>query len=149
MNEVNDPYYKSWLWIPKVWGVVYSIALVAAVAAINAIGPTSYRQVIGVVVFGLGVPLTFKSLVNTGCDLRFHICALVKGMIAGLLFLIFAMIADPIVWSFLQQAVAWSPLGNPQELFSIQQAWVFAGIFGGFAARVVEVKRMTATKGDK
>lgn len=144
MNIDEEPYYKTWLWIPKVWLITYGFALLVAVLSVQAFGPESYRMAIGVVVFGLGIPLTFKSLVGAGCDVRFQICALVKGMISGVAFLVLTFIVDPITWSVASQFISWTPLSNPTELWNIQQIWIFAGLFGGFAARVVEVRRITS-----
>ncbi len=145
MNLSDEPYYKTWLWIPKVWLITYVVAVLASFFSVQIFGPRSYRMAIGLVVFGLGIPLTFKSLVGVGCDVRFQICALVKGMIAGGAFLLLTFIADPLTWSVISQLVAWTPLSDPIELWSIQQVWIFTGLFGGFAARVVEVKRINVS----
>jgi hypothetical protein len=87
-------------------------------------------------------PVTYKSLVGGGCSLRFQICALVKGMFAGVVFLMITMVADSLLWPGLALIVGWNPTSlSVSELF--YQIWFFSGIVGGIGARVVEVRGYT------
>ena len=83
--------------------------------------------------------MTYRNLVGGGCSLRFHICALVKGMLAGFVFLILAFVADMLVWQTIGSSLGWSPfaLGFSQDIYLI---WLLSGTIGGFGARIVEVR---------
>jgi hypothetical protein len=135
---------KSWLWIPAIWIVVYSLMLVVGIALGNMFSPISYWWVMLVGVPLTITPVTYKSLVGGGCSLRFQICALVKGMFAGVVFLMFTMIADSLLWPNLALTVGWDPTSfSISELF--YQIWFFSGIIGGIGARIVEVRGYTAS----
>lgn len=85
------------------------------------------------------IPVTYRMLVGGGCSLRFQICALVKGMLAGVVMLVLTSYADTVVWQALLPIVGWTPLvSNISEM--IAQVWFFSGIIGGMGARVVEVR---------
>jgi hypothetical protein len=89
------------------------------------------------------VPVTYRSLVGGGCSLRFQICALVKGMFAGIVFLMLTMITDTLLWPNLAPIIGWNPTSfSISDLF--YQIWFFSGILGGMGARVVEVRGYTA-----
>ena len=137
---------KSWLWIPAIWVLVYSIVLIIGITIGNMITPIYYW---GVMLIGVPIaiiPVTYKSLVGGGCSLRFQICALVKGAFAGLLFFIMTMIADSLLWPNLALSIGWNPMTLVQtDLF--YQIWFFSGIIGGFAARIVEVRGYQANPG--
>jgi hypothetical protein len=130
---------KSWLWIPAIWILVYSIVLIIGIAIGNMIAPIYYW---GVMLIGVPItiiPVTYKSLVGGGCSLRFQICALVKGAFAGLLFFIMTMITDSLLWPNLALSLGWNPMTLVQtDLF--YQIWFLSGIIGGFGARIVEVR---------
>jgi hypothetical protein len=84
-------------------------------------------------------PVTYKSLVGGGCSLRFQICALVKGMFAGVIFMLLTSMVDSLLWPSLSLTVGWNPtLFSISELF--YQVWFFSGIIGGIGARIVEVR---------
>ena len=133
---------KSWLWLPAIWVVVYSILLVVGIT----LGPMYYW---GVMLIGVPLtiaPVTYKSLVGGGCSLRFQICALVKGAFAGMLFFILTMIADSLLWPNLALSVGWNPTTSSlTELF--YQIWFFSGIIGGVGARVIEVRGYSSDPG--
>lgn len=96
-------------------------------------------------VFLLGVPivvapLTYRRLVGGACSVRFRVCALVKGIMAGVVFVLLSFIADVVVWSLAGPLAGWSPMPHNQLDFSPYYAWFLAALVGGFAARVAEVR---------
>ena len=126
---------KSWLWVPAVWIAVYSILLVVGIL----LGPVYYWGVMLVGVPLTIAPITYKNLVGGGCSLRFQICALVKGMAAGMIFFILTMVADSLLWPNLSISLGWNPTTSSlTDLF--YQIWFFSGIIGGFGARIIEVR---------
>jgi hypothetical protein len=126
---------KSWLWVPAVWIIVYSILLVVGIV----LGPMFYWGVMLVGVPLTIAPITYKNLVGGGCSLRFQICALVKGMAAGMIFFILTMVADSLLWPSLSISLGWNPtIGSLVDLF--YQIWFFSGIIGGIGARIIEVR---------
>lgn len=130
---------KSWLWVPAVWVVVYSILLLIGIA----LGPIYYW---GVMLIGVPLtiaPITYKNLVGGGCSLRFQICALVKGMFAGMIFFVLTLVADSLLWPNLTLTLGWNPVTlNATELF--YQIWFISGIIGGIGARIIEVRGPTS-----
>lgn len=106
------------------------------------LGPLFYWSAIIVGVPLVVIPMTYKNLVGGGCSLRFQICALVKGMLAGFVFLALSLLADPIIWQALSVSIGWTPLtlGISQDIHFI---WFFSGVIGGFGARIVEVRGQT------
>jgi hypothetical protein len=134
---------KSWLWVPGIWIIVYSLMMVVGIALGGVFGPIYYWWTTLFVVPLIIIPTTYKSLVGGGCSLRFQICALVKGSFAGVIFLLLTMIADSLLWPNLALTVGWNPtLFSTSELF--YQVWFFSGIIGGIAARIVEVRSFSA-----
>jgi len=137
---------KSWLWVPAIWVVVYSILLVIGITLGNMFDPMYYW---GVMLIGVPLtiaPVTYKNLVGGGCSLRFQICALVKGMAAGFIFFALTMIADALLWPNLALTLGWNPTTlNVTELF--YQIWFFSGIIGGIGARIIEVRGYTSDPG--
>jgi len=134
---------KSWLWVPAIWIVVYSVMLAVGIALGNTFSPMYYWWVMLIGVPLTIAPVTYKSLVGGGCSIRFQICALVKGMFAGVVFLMLTMVADSLLWPSLAITVGWNPISfSISELF--YQIWLFSGIIGGIGARVVEVRGYTA-----
>jgi hypothetical protein len=129
----------SWSWILKVWIVLYPIVVVSGVLAGLTLGVGYYwiTTILGVPL--IVIPMTYRNLVGGGCSLRFHICALVKGMLAGLVFMVLALLADQLVWQFIGQSLGWSPLTLTisQDIYFI---WFLSGAIGGFGARIVEVR---------
>ena len=137
MSIISD--IKSWLWIPIFWIVLYTFFLVIGVGAGNEFGPTFYW---GVTLIGVPLtiaPITYKNLVGGGCSLNYQICALVKGMFAGFVFMALTMIADTLVWASLSTTVGWNPV-NLSISEAMYYIWFFSGIIGGFGARIVEVR---------
>jgi len=137
---------KSWLWVPAIWAVVYSILLVMGITLGNMFDPMYYW---GVMLIGVPLtiaPVTYKNLVGGGCSLRFQICALVKGMAAGMIFFVLTMVTDSLLWPNLALSVGWNPtILNVTELF--YQVWFFSGIIGGFGARIIEVRGYSSDPG--
>lgn len=130
---------KSWLWVPAIWIVVYSILLVIGITLGNMFEPMYYWGVMLIGVPLIIAPVTYKNLVGGGCSLRFQICALVKGMAAGMIFFVLTMAADSLLWPTLALTVGWNPTTlNVAEL--LYQVWFFSGIIGGFGARIIEVR---------
>jgi hypothetical protein len=137
---------KSWLWVPAVWAVVYSILLVLGIILGNMFEHIYYWGVMLVGVPLTIAPITYKNLVGGGCNLRFQICALVKGMAVGLIFFILTTIADSLLWPNLALSVGWNPTTlGVTELF--YQIWFFSGIIGGFGARIIEVRGYPSDSG--
>ncbi|MGY5872827.1 MAG: hypothetical protein RTV72_11315 [Candidatus Thorarchaeota archaeon] len=130
---------KSWLWVPAVWIAVYSILLIIGITLGSSFGPMFYWGVMLVGVPLTIAPITYKNLVGGGCSLRFQICALVKGMFAGMIFFVLTMVADSLLWPSLSLSLGWNPTTlNITELF--YQIWFFSGIIGGIGARIIEVR---------
>ncbi len=118
---------------------MYVLFLWIGVSIGSEFGPIFYWAVTLIGVPLTIAPITYKNLVGGGCNLKYQICALVKGMFAGFVFMSLTMITDAIVWSSLSVSVGWNPVS-----LSISEAmyyiWFFSGILGGFAARIVEVR---------
>lgn len=130
---------KSWLWVPVVWVAVYSVLLAIGITLGNMFEPIYYWGVMLVGVPLTIAPITYKNLVGGGCSLRFQICALVKGMFAGMIFFFLTMITDSFLWPSLALSVGWNPISlSVTQLF--YQIWFFSGIIGGFGARIIEVR---------
>ena len=134
---------KSWLWVPGIWILAYPLMLIVGIALGTMLDPMYYWWTTLIAVPLIIAPVTFKSLVGGGCSLRFQICALVKGMFAGFIFMFLTMMMDSILWPSLSLSVGWNPtLFSISELF--YQIWFFSGIIGGVGARIIEVRGYTA-----
>lgn len=131
---------KSWLWIPLYWVVAYSTLLIVGITVGHTAGATFYWAVFLIGVPLLIIPLTYRSLVGGGCSLRFQICALVKGMLAGLIFMLLASAADVMVWNLLGLSLGWNPLTEVASTSLFYQIWFLSGAIGGLGARIVEVR---------
>ena len=127
---------KSWLWIPKYWIAVYTSLLIVTIL----VGESYYWSVYLIGVPLAIIPITYRNLVGGGCSLRFQMCALVKGMSAGIIFMVLASAVDMLVWSSLGVNLGWSPLTNMTYISIIYQVWFLSGAIGGFGARIVEVR---------
>lgn len=133
---------QTWLWVPGYWLLAYSVLSVVAIGA-GMMGWSSLYWLI----FLVGVPLiiipaTYRSLIGTGCSVRFQICALVKGMLAGFIFFAMTMFADIVIWSFLGSSFGWSPLIDTLTSRWVYQVWLYSGFLGGIGARVIEVRML-------
>lgn len=135
---------KSWLWIPKTLAILYPMLLFAGILIGTFLDPSYYWMATMIGVPIAVIPITYRNLVGGGCSLRFHICALVKGILAGFVFLILVLALDIVVWQLLGTGFGWSPitLEISQGVYLI---WLFSGIIGGFGARIVEVRGHTRT----
>ncbi len=113
--------------------------LIVGITLGNIFDPMYYWWAMAIGVPLTIAPVTYKSLVGGGCSVRFQICALVKGMAAGLIFFTLTLIADSLLWPNLALIVGWNPttLGVTELLYQI---WFFSGIIGGFGARIIEVQ---------
>jgi hypothetical protein len=133
---------KSWSWILKTWVILYPVLFLAGLLVGVFFNPNYYWIATIIIVPLVVIPITYRNLVGGGCSLRFHICALVKGILAGFVFLILTLIVDMIVWQFIGTGLGWNPLATEisQEIYFI---WLFSGIAGGFGARIVEVRGQT------
>jgi hypothetical protein len=129
----------SWSWILRIWIILYPVVVGLGLLVGAFAGPDYYWVTTLVGVPLVVVPMTYRNLVGGGCSLRFHICALVKGMLAGFVFLILAFVADMLVWQTIGSSLGWSPfaLGFSQDIYLI---WLLSGTIGGFGARIVEVR---------
>lgn len=137
MSILSD--IKSWLWIPAFWIVLYSLVLILGIGIGSEYGVPFYWSVTLIGVPLTIAPITYKNLVGGGCSLKYQICALVKGMFVGFVFMALTMIADTIVWASLAPTIGWNPV-NLSITESMYYVWFFSGIIGGFAARIVEVR---------
>ncbi len=137
MSLVSE--FKSWLWILKVWIPLYPVLVILGIIIGTYVIPVFYWSVFLIGVPLVVIPLTYRNLVGGGCSLRFQICALVKGMLAGFVFLALSMIADSIIWQILNVGIGWNPLalGISQDINFI---WFFSAVIGGFGARIIEVR---------
>ena len=127
---------KSWLWIPKYWIAIYAGLLLVTMM----IGESYYWSVYLIGIPLAIVPITYRNLVGGGCSLRFQMCALIKGMSAGIIFMVLTSAVDMLVWSSLGVDLGWSPLTNMTYVSLIYQIWFLSGVIGGFGARIVEVR---------
>lgn len=131
---------RSWSWIPAYWALVYA-GLVAVSIMLFAIAGQSYSLIL--FVFGVPVvivPLTYRKLVGGACSLRFHICALVKGIMAGLVFAVLSVVTDSLLWTLASPTLL---LGHPiydSSSALVYLVWLFSGMIGGFGARIREVQ---------
>jgi hypothetical protein len=137
MSLVSD--LKSWLWILKIWIPLYPLLLIIGIVVGTFVSPIFYWSVFLIGVPLAVIPLTYWNLVGGGCSLRFQMCAVAKGMLAGFFFLSLSLIADPIVWQVLSSGVGWNPLSlSMAQDFNF--IWFFSAAVGGFGARIVEVR---------
>ena len=117
------------------------MVLILVGVGLEVLGQLSYYWIAYLVIVPLVVaPVTYRNLVGGGCSLRFQICALVKGMTAGLLFLILALAVDLFLWGSLSQIIGVNLSLISLGRSSIYQIWFIAGIIGGIGARIVEVR---------
>jgi hypothetical protein len=130
---------RSWLWVPLLWVLVYPITVAAGVIVGVAFGEFYY--VWGTLLLAplIVAPVTYRQLVGGGCSVRFQICALVKGMLAGFVLLLITVYMDPLVWTSLSSVVGWNPL-LPATDELVYYVWLFSATIGGMGARVVEVR---------
>lgn len=134
---------KSWLWILKIWIPLYPALLFIGIIIGISIAPAFYWSSILLGVPLVVIPVTYRNLVGGGCSVRFQICALVKGMLAGAVLFLLSLLADPIIWQTLSSVVGWNPLNlGPGISENIYFVWFFSGVVGGFGARIVEVRGM-------
>ena len=131
---------STWLWIPKTWAILYSATAVLGLIAAYLVNPTMYSVVMLVVVPVVLIPLTYKNLVDGACSLRFRMCGFVKGILAGLLFLVLTLGTNLAVWVSLSSAVGLSPLVQSQLVSNVYWVWFFSGALGGIGARVAEIR---------
>ncbi|MFX0106957.1 MAG: hypothetical protein ACFE7R_01605 [Candidatus Hodarchaeota archaeon] len=138
MEVIND--IRTWLWILKYWVVLFPIFTAFGILLGTFFNPSFFWTgfIIGIPL--TVIPLTYRKLVGGGCSLRFQICALVKGMVVGFVFLILSFIADALLWPVIGAYIGWTPQLQTTLASLIYQLWFFGGTFGGFAARIVEVR---------
>jgi hypothetical protein len=132
--------FDTWLWIPEFWLVLYTLLTVVAYVSTILIEHDSYWLVFTIGVPIVIVPATYKNLVGGGCTLRFRICGLVKGILAGLVFVSLSFLADMLVWSFATPVIGWGPPSYDQLGLNPLYIWFIGAVIGGFAARVSEVR---------
>ena len=130
---------RSWIWVPLAWILIYPTTIAVGVFLGTILGPATYWWSTLILVPLLVAPLTYRMLVGGGCSVRFQICALVKGMLVGFVFLYVTMYVDPIVWASITSSVGWNPL-TPQIAELVYYTWLFSAVVGGMGARVVEVR---------
>ena len=131
---------KSWLWIPKFWIPLYVILSVIGIG-LGTMGFVSMYWIVYLILVPLVViPVTYRSLVGGGCSLRFQICALVKGVNAGVIFLLLTFIVDYYLWGVLSPLVGVNLSLVSLNIPDLYLIWLLSGIAGGMGARVVEVR---------
>jgi hypothetical protein len=135
---------RTWIWVVQYWLIVYFALLATGLVLGTEIAPDAYWYA-----FIIGVPLTiapitYRKLVGGGCSIRFQICALVKGAIVGTLFYFASAAMDPVIWNILQEYVGWNATTLPSFTDMFYLVWFIAGIIGGFAARIVEVRQLNS-----
>ncbi|MCK5303590.1 MAG: hypothetical protein KAJ96_10645, partial [Candidatus Thorarchaeota archaeon] len=84
--------FGSWFWVLKSWIIVYAVLLVVGILFGFVGGPSYYWGVMMIGALIMITPITYRNLIGGSCSLRFQMCALVKGMVAGLIFLILSMV---------------------------------------------------------
>ncbi|MBS3793969.1 MAG: hypothetical protein KGY80_03685 [Candidatus Thorarchaeota archaeon] len=134
MNNISAA--RSWLWILKYWTPIYLILTVTGLFSMQFFSHNAYSLVFLIGIPVLVVPITYQKLVGGGCSLKYRICALVRGMLAGVLFLALAYTANLVLQIILAQL---SFLEN-QVLTQPYEIWFFSGAIGGFLARIAEVR---------
>jgi len=132
--------FDTWLWIPELWLLLYSLLTIVAYASTILIGHELYWLVFTIGVPIVIVPATYRNLVGGGCTLRFRLCGLVKGILAGLVFVSMSFLADMLVRSFITPAIGWGPPSFDQLGLNPYYIWFIGAVIGGFAARVSEVR---------
>ena len=135
---------KSWFWILKYWIPLYAILTIIGIG-LGLQGLISFYWI----AYLIGVPLvvapaTYRNLVGGGCSLRFQMCALVKGMTAGLLFLTLAFAFDVLLWGTLSGIVGVNLSLIVLRIPNLYQIWLIGGIIGGIGARVIEVREFSS-----
>ncbi len=136
---------STWTWVFKYWMVLYLILVSSGVIlALNSISSV-YWILFLVIVPIVIIPTTYRNLVGGGCSLRFQICALVKGISAGIVFLLLTGLADTIIWSVMSGSLSWTPLSEPRLLANMYLLLLISGMIGGFGARIMEVRGATRT----
>ena len=131
---------KSWLWIPKFWIPLYLILNVIGIG-LGATGFVSMYWIVYLILVPLVViPVTYRSLIGGGCSLRFQICALEKGVNAGVMFLLLTFIVDFYLWGVLSPLVGVSLSLVSLNIPDLYMIWLLSGIVGGMGARVIEVR---------
>lgn len=138
MENISE--YRSWFWVLKSWVIVYAVLLVVGILLGFGGGPSYYWSVMTIGSLIMIAPITYRNLVGGGCTLRFQMCALVKGMVAGLIFLTLSMVADFVLWSAIGTIIGWTPLAIGPVSWSLYQTWWFSSAIGGLGARIAEVR---------
>lgn len=136
----NQTGLSTWTWVFKYWMALYLILFTTAtVLSLNSLS-VYYWILYLLIVPVFVIPITYRNLVGGGCSLRFQICALVKGIAAGFLFLVLTGLADFLVWNVLSSVLTWTPLSEPRVLMDFYQILLISGMIGGIGARIVEVR---------
>ena len=131
---------KSWFWIPKYWIPLYALLTIIGIR-LSQQGLISLYWMIYLIVVPLVIaPATYRNLVGGGCNLRFQICALVKGMTAGLMFLTVAFAFDVLFWGTLSGFVGVNLSLVVLRIPELYQIWLIGGVIGGIGARVIEAR---------
>ena len=138
MQMTHTP--NTWSWIPISWLVLYPI-----VTILGYVASIVLRQEPFAMILLAGLPIvvavtTYRNLVGGGCTLRFQVCALVKGIIAGVIFVLLSFVADVVVWEAIGVAVGLNLVAYGQLGIVSYYAWFLGALVGGFAARVSEVR---------
>jgi len=136
----SDSEIKTWFWIPKTWLVLYTVIIPSRVLLGAAIAPVFFWWALLLGVPIIVIPITYRSLVNEGCSLQFHICPLVKGILAGIMMFVMTVVADWTLNLLLAQNALWPVLYASAPIRDPNQIWWFSGAGGGLLARIAEVR---------
>ncbi|MGQ4870472.1 MAG: hypothetical protein ACP6IT_01385 [Candidatus Thorarchaeota archaeon] len=79
---------------------------------------------------------------NEGCSLRFHICPLVKGILAGIMMFVMTVVADWTLNLLPAQNALWPVLYASAPIRDPNQIWWSSGAGGGLLARIAEVRNL-------
>ena len=140
---------KSWLWIVKYFLPLYAILTIIGIG-LDLQNLISFYWIVYLIIVPLVIaPVTYRNLIGGGCSLRFQICALVKGMTAGLLFLILAFAFDVLLWGTLAGIVGVNLSLIVLRIPNLYQIWLIGGIIGGIGARIIEVREYSTNTGIK
>ncbi|NWF95014.1 MAG: hypothetical protein HXY34_02630 [Candidatus Thorarchaeota archaeon] len=130
---------RTWAWIPPYWATIYFALRVSGRVLEITVVPSCCGLVHFVGIPLLVVPLTYGKLVGGGCSLRFGVCAVVKGMLVGIVFLTLSVMMDIVVAIYLSSINCNSLLDLATSAL-VHQVWLLSAIVGGMAARVAEVR---------
>jgi hypothetical protein len=134
---------STWKWVLKYWIALYAILFTSGLVLSLNFMYSFYWILFLVLVPIVVIPTTYTNLVGGGCSLRFQICAMVKGVVAGFILYLMTAVADVLLWGLLSQNLAWTPLSELSLLYDVYLVILISGMIGGIGARIMEVRGQT------